>query len=160
MKKTIKLVTLLFIFAASSFSYAATVNLNTANKAELMTLKGVGEARADAIIKYRRATKFGSPSDVKNVPGIGEAIYKDNARTMKASGKTTAKPEVKSEAKSTKKDKAKSSSKTSKAKQKDKPEKKAKKKKAKKDTVKKKDKKAKKKKSKKKGKKTKKTKKK
>ena len=31
------------------------VNLNTAGKEELMTLSGIGESRADAIIAYREA---------------------------------------------------------------------------------------------------------
>ena len=52
------------------------VNLNTADKEELMTLSGIGEARAEDIIEYR--TQFGSFSsaeDIMNISGIGEKMY-------------------------------------------------------------------------------------
>jgi len=48
------------------------VELNTATKAELEALPGVGSATADAIIAAR---PFKSVQDVKNVPGIGESKY-------------------------------------------------------------------------------------
>lgn len=51
------------------------VNINTATKEELMELNGVGEARADAIIEYRKKNKFKSIEDIMNVSGIGQALY-------------------------------------------------------------------------------------
>lgn len=48
--------------------------LNKANKEELMQIKGVGEAKADAIIKERKKGQFKSFEDVTRVKGIGEAI--------------------------------------------------------------------------------------
>lgn len=57
------------------------VNINTAAKEELMTLSGIGESKAIAIIKYREENKFISVEDLKNVSGIGDALYdsiKDN----------------------------------------------------------------------------------
>ena len=70
---------LLLIF---SFSFLfATVNINTASKEQLMNLKGIGEATAEAIIEYRKENKFTKIEDIKNVKGIGdkkfEAIKKD-----------------------------------------------------------------------------------
>lgn len=47
--------------------------LNKADKAELMQIKGIGEAKADAIIKERKKEKFKSFEDVTRVKGIGEA---------------------------------------------------------------------------------------
>lgn len=47
--------------------------LNKADKTELMQIKGIGEAKADAIIKERKKEKFKSFEDVTRVKGIGEA---------------------------------------------------------------------------------------
>lgn len=58
------------------------VNINTATKEELMTLKGIGEAKADAIIIYREETGgFTEISQIMNISGIKEAAFnkiKDN----------------------------------------------------------------------------------
>ncbi len=52
------------------------VNINTAGTAELTSLPGIGNTRAEAIIKYRDQNgPFKSPSDIKSVPGIGESLY-------------------------------------------------------------------------------------
>lgn len=55
---------------------AAKVNLNTATKDELMTLPGIGESKADAILKYR--TEYGGferIEDIMNISGIKEAVF-------------------------------------------------------------------------------------
>lgn len=61
------------------------VNLNTADKEELMTLTGIGETRAEAILLYREENgKFHSPEEIMNVQGIKEGIYekiKEQIRT-------------------------------------------------------------------------------
>lgn len=54
---------------------AAEVNLNTATQEELVTLPGVGPAKAKAIIDYRTAHPFKSVDEVKNVRGIGDHLY-------------------------------------------------------------------------------------
>ena len=52
------------------------VNLNTADKDTLMTLSGIGEAKALSIIEYRKTNGgFKTIDEIKNVKGIGEAIY-------------------------------------------------------------------------------------
>ena len=52
------------------------VNLNTASREELMTLDGIGETRADAIIRYREMYGgFQAIEDVMNVSGIKEGAF-------------------------------------------------------------------------------------
>lgn len=52
------------------------VSINNATKDELMTLKGIGEAKALAIIEYREKNNgFKTLEDIMNVSGIGEAAF-------------------------------------------------------------------------------------
>lgn len=54
----------------------AMVNLNTASKEDLMTLRGIGESRAEDIIHYREAFGgFKSIEDIMNVSGIKDAAF-------------------------------------------------------------------------------------
>jgi comEA protein len=53
--------------------YTGPVNINTADKELLMTLSGIGEVRAQAIIDYRAYYgKFKSVDELMEVEGIGE----------------------------------------------------------------------------------------
>lgn len=52
------------------------VDLNTASRDDLLTLPGVGEARAQAILDDRAQNgPFSQPQDLTRVSGIGEATY-------------------------------------------------------------------------------------
>ena len=52
------------------------VNLNQATKEELMTLTGIGEAKAVAIIAYREANgRFQKIEDLMNITGIKEGVF-------------------------------------------------------------------------------------
>lgn len=52
------------------------VNLNTASKEELMTLTGIGERKAEAILQYRDANgSFRSVEDLMQVDGIKEGTF-------------------------------------------------------------------------------------
>ena len=51
------------------------ININTATKEELMTLTGIGESKANNIIKYRNEHRFKSIEELKEITGIGESIF-------------------------------------------------------------------------------------
>lgn len=53
------------------------ININTASKTQLMTIPGIGESKASAIVAYREAHgAFSSIEEVKNVEGIKDGVFK------------------------------------------------------------------------------------
>src|SRR3989344_5841203 len=72
----ISLCALLFLLIAP-FAFADhAVSINSADKAALTTLTGIGEVKAQAIIDYRNANgPFANIEDVMNVSGIGPATF-------------------------------------------------------------------------------------
>lgn len=51
------------------------VNINTADKNELMKINYIGEKLADNIIEYRKIIEFKNIEDIKNVKGIKDKIF-------------------------------------------------------------------------------------
>lgn len=104
------LLALIALFAFSSMALAA-VNLNTASKDELTSVKGIGPAKAQAILDHRKKNgPFKSVDGLKDVKGFGDksvdAVRAElsvgeaastQAPSSKADKKSSAKLEAKSE---------------------------------------------------------------
>jgi len=91
-----KLLLILIAFFTFSGMAMAVVNLNTASKAALEAVNGVGPKKAEAIIAYREKNgPFTTVDDLKNVNGFGdESVAKmrsvltvDDVATAKKEGK-------------------------------------------------------------------------
>ena len=60
----------------SSSSNTDVININTANKEQLMKISGVGKTKAEAIISYReKKGDFKKKEDITKVRGIGKATF-------------------------------------------------------------------------------------
>lgn len=71
MKKSFSSLVLLMLLASPAW---ALVDVNTATRAELESVKGIGPATAQAIIEYRQKNgPFKRLEDLEKVKGIGKA---------------------------------------------------------------------------------------
>jgi competence protein ComEA len=83
------LLTLLAWIATMGLAFGA-VNINTATKEQLDSLKGIGPTKAQAIIDYRTKNgPFKSVDDLEKVPGIGPATMKEIRSSITVTGATT-----------------------------------------------------------------------
>lgn len=65
----VKIFTILFLYISLIFG---AVNINSANSAQLQTLYGIGPAKAQEILKYRKMHGgFKTVDELVNVKGIG-----------------------------------------------------------------------------------------
>jgi competence protein ComEA len=96
---------ILFFMALSvSFLFSA-INVQTASKDELMCIKGIGEKKANAILKYRKSKKLKSIDNLIEIKGFGKGIIanvKKGTKSVACGGKKTTKKTTKQS--STKKD--------------------------------------------------------
>ncbi len=100
---------LIAMIVLSTYLIAA-INVQTASKTELMSISGIGEKKANSIIKYRKTHKLKSADDLIKVKGIGKGIVKNVKGNVKNKSKnsSTAKKNVnKSKDKKKKKKKSK-----------------------------------------------------
>jgi len=84
MKKNRRIVSIIFIgllvmlYLIPAVANTGKVNINTADKAQLVTLKHVGDKIADRIIEYRKTQPFEVPEDIMKVKGIGQKVFEAN----------------------------------------------------------------------------------
>lgn len=80
MVKVILSAVLSFFFLFSTFAFAASVNINTADAESLASgLNGIGEKKAIAIVEYRQQNgPFKSADDLSLVKGIGDGTVDKN----------------------------------------------------------------------------------
>ena len=73
------LISLLFLsFCQPVMAVSGKININTATKKELVTLKHVGDKLADRIIEYRKDNPFENPNDIMKVKGVAQKILETN----------------------------------------------------------------------------------
>lgn len=88
-----KLLGSLFLFAALSTAAWAAVDLNSATQSELEAVKGIGPAKAKAIVEYREKNgQFKSLDALAEVKGFGKAsVAKLKSELMVGEAKPEAK---------------------------------------------------------------------
>lgn len=88
MKKLLLSLAAAFAFATSAF---AAVDINTANQQQLETVKGIGPAKAKAILEYRQKNgPFKSVDDLTKVPGIKAGTLNKIKAEISVGGKAAA----------------------------------------------------------------------
>jgi competence protein ComEA len=75
-------------------SFLTAINVQKASKDELMCIKGIGEKKASAIMKYRKSHKLKSAEDLLEIKGFGKVLVKNVQKDIKSvscGGKKTTK---------------------------------------------------------------------
>jgi competence protein ComEA len=74
-----------FLALATSTVFGMSLSaLNSASKAELMEINGIGEVKAAAIMKERKKSKFKSFADLEKVEGVGSQIAANAKNDVKS----------------------------------------------------------------------------
>ena len=86
----IKSLFLALVLGFASFGvFAAPININTASAEQLTALNGIGEAKAAAIVEYRKANgPFKSVDQLVDVKGIGLKLVEKNRDVITVDGKS------------------------------------------------------------------------
>jgi len=82
-----KIIAGLLILTATSVFAMTLHQLNSASKAELMEIKGIGEVKAGTIIKERKISEFRSFKDLQRVKGVGKVTAENIKNNVKAKPK-------------------------------------------------------------------------
>ncbi len=77
------------VVVTPSLAESSPINVNTASNGELISVNGIGPAKAKAIIEHRDANgAFASVEDLRSVPGIGDRLL-ERLRPQVTVGETT-----------------------------------------------------------------------
>lgn len=99
---------------AVMLSFASALNVQKASKDELICIKGIGDKKAAAIMKYRKSHKLKSAQDLLEIKGFGKALVKNIEKDVKSvacGGKKSAKKSTVAKSASKKKETKKKDSK-------------------------------------------------
>lgn len=81
-----KIILVLLLASPAALLAVDTININTADKATLTSIKGVGEKRAEAIIEYRNEYgPFESVDELASVRGVGQSTVDTNRDILSVS---------------------------------------------------------------------------
>jgi len=95
----------ILFFMAISLSLLSALNPQKASKDELMCIKGIGEKKANAIMKYRKSNKLKSADDLLEIKGFGKALVKNvknDVKSVACGGKKSSKKKASSKKKTEK----------------------------------------------------------
>ena len=73
---------ILAMLAISAGLLFGAVDINNATKDQLMSIKGVGDKKADAIIAYRKDHCFKKVEDIVAVKGLGDKFVEQNKKDL------------------------------------------------------------------------------
>ncbi|UFH59372.1 ComEA family DNA-binding protein [Sulfurovum mangrovi] len=79
-----KIILGILVFVGSSLMAMSVSELNAASKEELMAIKGIGAAKAEAIIEERKKGAFSSVDDLVRVKGIGASTVENVKNDVKS----------------------------------------------------------------------------
>jgi len=65
-----RIIAILVLFVSMLFG---DIDLQNASKEELMSIKGIGEKKAEQIIEYRKKSTISSVDDLRNIKGFGDS---------------------------------------------------------------------------------------
>lgn len=74
---------LMILLMSLSFIFAS-IDINSADTKDLVTLKGIGAKKAEAIIAFRKSHCFKTVEELVKVKGIGKKTVEKNRANLKA----------------------------------------------------------------------------
>jgi len=74
---------ILFMLAIT-LSFLSALNVQKATKDELMCIKGIGEKKSSALMKYRKSHKLKSAQDLLEIKGFGKVLVKNVEKDIKS----------------------------------------------------------------------------